>query len=421
MGKDVLSIIVTAHHEGRLIKGALESLSAAAEKLSSSGVIYSFFINIDNGNSETVKCIERYAKKMNIKVFQTKYGDPGLVRNFIIHKTDGDFLALIDADDMVTPNWLVNAVERIRREEGEVLIHPEIEVRFNESGVLKVDVRRDSMKDQWLNRLSLFADNRWCSVVVGKRKTFLKYRYSISGHGWGYEDYYFNCTTTNGGVRHLVAHDVTAFLLQKKKSVTTMTHNNHDMLPYIELCKLKKMQCEMKKNGLPKLLSQSRFIELPDCVLDGVRELSKILPGIKQIISKRADYVVSQNGTDEEYLIGTEFCKMIDGKDIRYMSKTVAFVGNLVEMREIERRNKGKKFFALTEEVDNIVLARNIIDYHRYFGWMYDIAKKTVLSRMVVQGHVRRLIINNDATVNEWVEEHERFLRLNDITVEKYF
>ena len=48
--KEDLSIVITAHNEGRLAKCSIESLLCAAKELETIGVKYKFYVNIDNGD-----------------------------------------------------------------------------------------------------------------------------------------------------------------------------------------------------------------------------------------------------------------------------------------------------------------------------------------------------------------------------------
>lgn len=416
--KNLLSIVVTAHHEGPLVKNTIESLLSAVKEIKKIGMQYELLVNIDKGNMETRACIEQYAKQTEIKIFSTEYGDPGLARNSIIRKTKGEFIAVIDADDVVTPNWFIEAMKRIRAEDGLVLVHPEVEVRFNKEKIFSIDIRKDS-QNMYLNTLSLFGDNRWCSIALGRRKAFIKYKYSVSKNGFGFEDYYFNCVTIAGGVKHLVAKRTVAFLLQKEESITAMTHENRFVLPYVNLLVFKRMQKMAEKNGLLKLTQESRLTSIPKYVPEKAEKMTQIQNNIKNLLKESGNYIVSKNGTSEEYLIGTTFCEMIMMKKMQYGRNGVAFVGNLVELLE-SRKKYGKKILIIVmNEAKNIPDEEGVLNFYGYFDWMYDISKELVLTRIIIQSKTRRIIINKNKMVSRWVEEHKNFLVANGIVVNK--
>ncbi len=409
-----LSIIITAHHEGRIIERTVKSLLIAAKRLDRMNIEYDFLVNIDKGDDETRKCFKRYQDQKILKIFETSFGDPGLARNSILNKANSKYVALIDADDAVSSNWFEEAMKRIQEEGEDVLVHPEAELRYDKKEALNLDLRIDA-KDFWSNNLFLFGDNRWCSVILGKLEIFLKNPYPQSTKGFGYEDYYFNCITTERGIRHLIAPKTTTFLLQKTNSVTNRTHLNNDVLPYVEFFNLKKMKCRAKTKGLVEPYDGLRFRKVPNFVKTQAQEIEETGIKIVDLLNKIPKYNVSQNGTYEDYLIGVTFCKMIQRTKIKRI-KELVFLDNIVELNE--KKKEKNKIYIITD-AENVDECGNVISFGKYFGWMYPIAKDLALTRLIVQFRPHKLVIGKSEMMNDWIERHKSYLEGNKIEVER--
>lgn len=413
MKNKTLSIIITAHHEGEIIERAIKSLFVAAKRLKKIDIEYNFLVNVDKGDEETIKSLKKYENRKDFSIFRTEFGDPGLARNSIIKIATGEYVALMDADDMISENWLEVAMKRILVEHGEVLIHPEAELRFDRTKILSLNLRVDSKKDFWLNSLSLFGGNKWCSIVLGKKEIFLKNKYSESVHGFGYEDYYFNCITTGKKIRHLVAPQTTAFLLQKENSVTVKTHLDNDVLPYVNLFNLKKMKIKTKFFGLPKPFEYSRSYKVPVFVKEQAQKIKNIDVNIVNFLKKSFEVSVVQDGVFDDYWIGVTFCEMIKKTKFKNIKK-ILFLDNLVELNEV-KYEKGALHVVVGAE--NISSGNKVLAFGKFFGWTAPIVKDLVLTRLVVQIYPQEIEMGETEAIKRWVREHEKYLTGNNIKV----
>ena len=413
MKNKTLSIIITAHHEGEIIERAIKSLFVAAKRLKKIDIEYNFLVNVDKGDEKTIKSLKKYENRKDFSIFRTEFGDPGLARNSIIKMATGKYVTLMDADDMISENWLEVAMKRILTEHGKIVIHPEAELRFDRTKMLSLNLRVDSKKDFWLNKLSLFGDNRWCSIVLGKRELFLENEYSESVHGFGYEDYYFNCITTDKKIRHLVAPQTTAFLLQKENSVTTKTHLDNDVLPYVNLFNLKKMKIKTKFFGLPKPFEYSRPHKVPVFVKEQAQKIKNIDVNIVNFLKKSFEVCAVQDGSFDDYWIGVTFCEMIKKTKLKDIKK-ILFLDNLVELNEI-KYEKGVLYVVIGAE--NISSGNNVLAFKKFFGWTAPIVKDLVLTRLIVQIHPREIKIGESEVIRRWVREHGKYLVENNINI----
>ena len=64
-------------------------------------------------------------------------------------------------------------------------------MNFGAGTRLEFTVRTDSF-EKFEDAVISAGVNRWCSSIMGKRETFLKYPYMKTENGYGYEDYNLN-------------------------------------------------------------------------------------------------------------------------------------------------------------------------------------------------------------------------------------
>ena len=125
-----LSVAVTAHNEGIIAHKTILSLFAAAKKLEEKNISYEFLVHIDNGDEETINYFKQYEKNKKFRIFQNHFGDLGSSRNFLSQNADGEYIAFLDADDLVSDNWLITAYETLKNSKQEAVVHPEAVLNF---------------------------------------------------------------------------------------------------------------------------------------------------------------------------------------------------------------------------------------------------------------------------------------------------
>lgn len=97
-----LSIIIPAYNADNYLPALLAKLDAQMEK----GVEV---LIIDDGSRNPVEVEYKWAK-----VFRKKNGGPGLARNVGLDNAKGEYIAFIDADDMITDDYLPRIMEKIK-------------------------------------------------------------------------------------------------------------------------------------------------------------------------------------------------------------------------------------------------------------------------------------------------------------------
>lgn len=404
----VLSVIITAHHEGELLDRTVKNILRCADELGRINVRCDFWINVDDGNEKTLLWAKKYKNDARFKLSLTNFGDVGRARNEIIRRAKGKYLALIDADDIVSQNWLAEGMRVILKENRLVVLHPEIEMRFDEQKMHSVNIRTE-YEDSWRETLALLCGNRWCSIVLARKEIFLKHPYPTKKAGFGYEDYAFNCAVVQDGVKHLIVPNTAAFCLQKQESISSKTHKNNDVLPYSELFDLKKLQQKMTTLGLPRLyFGGEPKILLPDWA---VIEAKKVIKSEKMLEEMLALEVI-KDGSDKDLLMGELFCSMFAGTSLILLPKTLVFTDNLKKKDKL-----GWRELAILTNKDNGELPkqRNVVNFYRKFGAFDLVMKETAITRLIVQTKAKEIVVNE--YVDFWIKRHQNFLKSNNIRV----
>ncbi|MBA4374169.1 MAG: hypothetical protein C0402_15065 [Thermodesulfovibrio sp.] len=216
-----ISVVITAHHEGRLAHHTLRSIFRAKRYASERGLSLETIVVLDRPNPETKDYFSFYGDEI-LKV-SGDFGDPGLSRNFGIRHASGRYVSIIDADNLIAGNWLYDAYQYLEAREEPVIAHPEYQLFFeNESLVF----RQISSTDPEFSVSNIIEYNYWDTVCVAKREIFLRHPYEVTtgGPGFGFEDWHWNCQTLADGIKHHVVPGTVHFM-RMKKSGSNFAHH----------------------------------------------------------------------------------------------------------------------------------------------------------------------------------------------------
>lgn len=127
MNSKVLSIVVTAHNLEGHIKKTLESiLLAVGNKVSSCELILIDDASVD-GTSNILR--EFADKNDNAFCYRTEFRNIGKVRNFAIDKCHGEYITMIDGDDVVYEKSLAKLIDFLENNDVDILISPLYEIK----------------------------------------------------------------------------------------------------------------------------------------------------------------------------------------------------------------------------------------------------------------------------------------------------
>ena len=100
----MISIIVPTYNAEAYLEGCLESIHQSVERLQRSGAQTVEIIVVDDGSETEVKG-ERLKVK-GIRVIRQEHAGQSAARNRGLQAAQGEFIAFVDADDKLEPDWL---------------------------------------------------------------------------------------------------------------------------------------------------------------------------------------------------------------------------------------------------------------------------------------------------------------------------
>ena len=212
-GRYDISVVVTAHHEGRLAHHAMRGLFRSRDHASETGLQVEMAVVMDRPDQATRSYFDGYRDR--VLLLETDFGDPGLARNSCMDKIGGEYVGWLDADNLPGQNWLHAAWAFLREAGGEVVAHPEYMVVFEAEELV---FRQISMDDPGFSVTRLMEYNYWDTVCLARRGIFERFPYAgtSAGKGFGFEDWHWNCETIAHGVRHCVVPETVHFQRSKR-------------------------------------------------------------------------------------------------------------------------------------------------------------------------------------------------------------
>lgn len=214
-----ISVVVTAHHEGRLAHRTMRSLFRAVEFANGRGLRTEIIVVMDKPDRATAEYFATYISE-DIRVETVAFGDPGLSRNHGVEIALGNYIAFLDADNLFGEDWLHKAYQYLESTNKYVVMHPQYYVVFEMENLIW---RQISSTDAEFNPLCLLESNYWDTVCVAKREIFLDNPFAVTtqSNGFGFEDWHFNCETLANGIEHYIVPE-TSYFIRRKKSGSQM-------------------------------------------------------------------------------------------------------------------------------------------------------------------------------------------------------
>jgi glycosyltransferase involved in cell wall biosynthesis len=204
-GHHDVSVVLTAHREGLLAGATLRSLDRAIAYANRHGRSIEVLISLDKSDDLTEEMIRKWAENRadHTQVFTNSFGDPGMSRNQCIQNSCGQFIAILDADDMIGSNWLELSIVAATSDPRNIVWHPEANVIFGESDHI---FRHVDMEDAEFDSLALLMSNYWTSLSFARREVFLQIPYPRCDFrsGVGHEDWSWNRLVIDKGYIHKI-------------------------------------------------------------------------------------------------------------------------------------------------------------------------------------------------------------------------
>lgn len=210
-----VSVIVTGHREGALAHHTMRSVAHAVADAKAHGLDVELVCALDRADdstrdffTEALGASGYFVGLCGTSLIEVDHGDPGLARNAAVEVARGRFVAVMDADNLISSNWLVAAVAQLNDDPNTTVVHPEHLITFGARHVIWPQIPSDAPGFQIG---AFYAFNYWDSCSLAARDLYRTYPYQPSGSTFGPEDWHWNTVTAAGGVRHTVAPETALF------------------------------------------------------------------------------------------------------------------------------------------------------------------------------------------------------------------
>ncbi|MBI5194537.1 MAG: glycosyltransferase [Nitrospirae bacterium] len=224
-----VSVVVTAHHEGRLAHHTMRSLFISVKDAKEKGLSTEIIVVMDRPDENTLDYFSKYDDS-EITAVSVDFGDLGLSRNYGGNISSGKYIFFLDSDNLFGKEWLYKTFRYLEDSDKEIIVHPEYQILFESKDAVWHQL---STLDPNFFLEDLIEFNYWDAVCALKKETLSKYPYESTTQtpGFGYEDWYFNCQTIADGIEHHVVPETVHFRREKKSgSLLEFTKQSHRVI-----------------------------------------------------------------------------------------------------------------------------------------------------------------------------------------------
>lgn len=230
-----ISLILTAHAETVIAGPTLKSAEAAVNAAQAVGLAVERTIAFDN---PTEACLEYFSHPICSSWRKETYSfrDQGAVRNAAATASSGRYIAFLDADDLFSENWLVEAFRLCEGLPGKVIAHPELNWIFDRASSVLV---KTGQEDESFDPYYFYFANYWDALCMAPRQAHIDVPYAprdISS-GFAYEDWQWNCETMTAGFIHRIAEDTIIFKRRRERSQTITASQRQSVIRDVEFLK----------------------------------------------------------------------------------------------------------------------------------------------------------------------------------------
>jgi len=224
-----ITVIITAHYEGRLAHHSMNSIFRAIDYAKFYDISTEVIVVLDSPDKLTAEYFSRY-KNPDVLIEQTDFEDPGLSRNHGVTNSSGKYIAFLDADDLFGKTWLKAAFEEAQKTNKYRVFHPEYVICFGQENYL---VKNNGMDDKNFSLGNMIEYNCWNSVhFLTEKALLLENPFIKTPHdsGFGYEDWHWNCEVIAKGILITVVPETCVFYRKKNQGSRLNRHDQNKVL-----------------------------------------------------------------------------------------------------------------------------------------------------------------------------------------------
>ena len=469
----VISLVVTAHREGILLHKTILSLLDSSRSLESEDIPYEFIINLDNPDPATLDYAKRWRTDERFVIETVSFGNPADNRNDAVKKARGEYITLMDGDDLISKNWLLSAFRLLQEQDKPTVLRPAAHAQFGyEDESVTVWLMRDS-SSQDTDAIQMSYWNLWTNALFTTRDILINNPYKASVNGFGFEDYLLNADMRAKGIAQVTVPETV--LWYRNRTVSVSTEHAGTILDYSELfniAKIKSIPIEgdvypselsleqrakasaarlyrfafntakridpINKAVSPaakEILYKNKLKKTPGWFIERWREINEIenqlWPTRGQIAKLKFHPLSIESRHNQLGVIYQQLCHSISGNRIDYLFLAPAMSGRggtekLISnyIKAIKKSHPSWNIAILSTQPFNQPareffgdLGVDMLDFGSLMMGRSVYERDIIWSRILIQSKVKRLHIVNDAYWYHWLAHHQKLIIKNDYKV----
>ena len=325
-----ISVILNVHNETVYLQRTLLSLAEAASFARASGVSSELILIADSPPEETLRLIQGCSirdslvepyDRVHLEVVNNRSLGPS--RNDGIALARAEYVALHDADDLVSFNLLHACLERARLMDHPGLVFPNYYAEFGSQYTV---ARYDSLS--CVTSLSMLAYHPYTSRSFGPRCLFNEVHFEDASpsSGYAYEDWHFNCEVIAAGYDLVIAPDTVLFYRKRRGSLLLQSERDtpgrirpsrlFEPSRYREICRLdydmlsRRKQRNQIQDAVLEHDSGARLMDLP-LFQELFIAANRIDPGVDPIRYAAAGFWSNIHGSLRAGMVYYEACQAL--------------------------------------------------------------------------------------------------------------
>ena len=215
----LVSCVLNVHREQSLMLPTLQSINELIlHTITEENISIELVIILDDSDSKTRDIVQKFSATVPYwtEIVAVKNRDLGKSRNEGIRNATGKYIALLDADDLYSSDWVISALNTMvnLNEGARAVVHPQFNIYFGKERRI-FEHKPLSPTDPGV--FSLAFANSWTSLLFAERELLLElpFDHIEFSKGFAFEDWSWNLKSLRAGVSHLVATDSAHFIRLK--------------------------------------------------------------------------------------------------------------------------------------------------------------------------------------------------------------